>query len=70
VTIFHTVVTFLFGGISWKALYQLGIFMVPLLIQFCYNGEGGSRKPIHKWFFYIFYPAHLVLLGLLKLLWL
>lgn len=70
VTIFHIVVTFLFGGIFWKGLYQLGIFMVPLLIQFCYNGEGGSRKPIHKWFFYIFYPAHLVLLGLLKLLWL
>lgn len=61
-----TVITFIFGGISWTGLYQLGIFMVLLLIQFCYNGEGGSRKSIHKWFFYIFYPLHLVVLGLLK----
>lgn len=39
--------------------------MVPLLMQFGYNG---SRKPIHKWFFYIFYPLHLLVLGALQML--
>lgn len=50
----------------WGALFQFGIFMVPLLIQFCYNGESGSKKPVHKWFFYVFYPAHLLVLGILR----
>lgn len=63
-----TVCSFFFGGISFTGLYQLGIFMVPFLLHFCYNGKSGSRKPVHKWFFYIFYPAHLLLLGILKIL--
>lgn len=50
----------------WTGLFHLGIFMVPLLIQFCYNGQSGSKKPIHKWFFYVFYPAHLLVLGFLR----
>lgn len=60
-----SVCTFVFGGISWEGVYQIGVFMVPFLIQFCYNGEIGSRKPVHKWFFYVFYPAHLLVLGVL-----
>lgn len=50
----------------WLALFLFGIFMVPLLIQFCYNGKSGSKKPFHKWFFYVFYPAHLLVLGILR----
>ena len=50
----------------WSGLFQFGIFLVPLLIQFGYNGESGSKKPFHKWFFYFFYPAHLLLLGICK----
>ena len=50
----------------WGALFQFGIFMVPLLIQICYNGKSGSKKPFHKWFFYVFYPAHLLVLGILR----
>lgn len=55
-----------FANPWWGALFQFGIFMVPLLIQFCYNGESGSKKPVHKWFFYVFYPAHLLVLGILR----
>ena len=50
-------------------LYVLGLFLpVPLLML--YNGKrsnlsSGPVQSAEKWFFYIFYPAHLLLLGLL-----
>ena len=45
-------------------LYQLGMLLaIPLLRQ--YNGTlGGSKHS--KWFFYVFYPLHLLVIGLLK----
>ena len=55
---------------DWSApvtgLFQLGVYLVPVLLIFFYNGESGSKKPIHKWFFYIFYPAHLLILAWLR----
>ena len=50
----------------WFGIHNLGIFLVPLLLRFGYTGQSGSRHPFHKWFFYAFYPAHLLALGLLK----
>lgn len=47
-------------------LYQLGVYLVLPLLTVFYNGQSGSRKPVHKWFFYIFYPAHLLLLAALR----
>lgn len=53
--------------ISNGETWQLGVFLViPLLLL--YNGEKGSGKAIHKWVFYIFYPLHLFILGLIKVL--
>ena len=49
-----------------NVLFQLGVFLPPLLLQFFYNGEGGSRKKIHRWFFYVFYPLHLFIIGLIS----
>lgn len=49
-----------------EGLFQLGVYLVPPLLLFFYNGQGGSRKAVHKWFFYLFYPAHLLLLAWLK----
>ena len=48
----------------WNELWQLGMFLfIPLYLS--YNGEPGSRHPFHKWFFYCFYPAHLLVLYLI-----
>jgi len=61
-------VTLLFSNASgspwWEQLFQSGVFLaIPLLSR--YNGElGGSKNS--KWIFYIFYPLHLFILGLIK----
>lgn len=52
-------VVFLIGkGFHWYGeLWQTGMFLViPLLLR--YNGQPGSRHPVHKWIFYIIYPLH------------
>lgn len=61
------VMVFSGGSVIWTC-YTWGVFMVPILIQFCYSGQGGSKKPVHKWFFYVFYPLHLLALGMLQIL--
>lgn len=53
------------GGM--QMIFQIGVFLIPPMLIFCYNGEGGSKRPIHKWFFYVFYPAHLLVLALIKM---
>lgn len=63
-----SVCSFVFGGFGIWGIYQLGVLLVPLLLHYTYNGKAGSKKPIHKWFFYVFYPLHLFVLGLLKIL--
>ena len=49
-------------GYHWYwELWQAGMFLfIPLLLL--YKGESGSLHPFHKWIFYVFYPAHLLLL--------
>lgn len=45
---------------------QAGVFLaLPLLYR--YNGQKGGGKN-SKWLFYIYYPAHLTLLGILQML--
>jgi hypothetical protein len=46
-------------------IFQFGMLLAPPLLR-CYNGEPGSRAAFHKWFFYVFYPAHLLVLWYLK----
>ena len=54
-------------GIEWYSeLWQLGLFLfIPVL--YVYNGEGGQKNAFNKWFFYIFYPLHLLILWAIKL---
>lgn len=51
---------------SWPDLYRLGMFLVPPLLQFGYTGLPGRKTELSKWGFYVFYPLHLLLLGLLR----
>ena len=48
------------------AVVQLGVVLVyPLLYQ--YNGQKGTANWM-KWFFYLYYPAHLMVVGLIRLM--
>jgi hypothetical protein len=48
----------------YNQIFHIGILLaIPLLKQ--YNGERGGNKK-SKWLFYIFYPLHLLILGLIK----
>lgn len=45
----------------------IGIISSGFVMRFCYNGQRGKYAlAFSKWFFYIFYPAHLLLLWLAK----
>lgn len=54
----------------YSQLFQLGMILALPILYF-YNGQKGEfavkHKKFSKWVFYIFYPAHLLILGLLKL---
>lgn len=50
---------------GWPHSYQFGVLLaIPLLML--YNGERGRESNFIKWGFYIFYPAHFILLYILK----
>ena len=52
------------GGIWYDALWQAGVLgFIPFL--YLYNGESGKSSKFSKWFFYIFYPAHILILAVI-----
>jgi hypothetical protein len=62
---FSSLIMLLGGYDTWyEQLFQMGVYLcIPLLAR--YNGERGGSKA-SKWFFYVFYPLHLMVLGLIK----
>ncbi|MFU0833207.1 MAG: Pilus assembly protein [Oscillospiraceae bacterium] len=57
--------SFAAGRPIYSQLFQAGVFL-SLPILSLYSGERGGGR-YSKWAFYIFYPAHLLVLGILKL---
>ncbi len=61
----EVILSMVLAGSITRGLFQSGIFLVPILFAFFYNGKPGSRNPFHKWFFYVFYPLHLLVIYLI-----
>ena len=50
------------GGAWYEGLWQAGTLgFIPLI--YLYNGEAGKISKFSKWFFYVFYPSHLLLIA-------
>lgn len=52
---------------GWMHSYEFGIFLVIPLLYF-YHGRQGKKNKYLKWGFYVFYPLHLLLLYILRLI--
>lgn len=63
---------FSFGtALGFTLLNLSGMVAAILCLLYCYNGKkGAGAGKFSKWFFYIYYPAHLLLLGILRLIFL
>jgi len=66
--VFHLALTFNRFGFFHEVFpqwHQLGIFLaIPMLMM--YNGKLGKKSKVMSWAFYVFYPAHLLLLFILN----
>jgi len=51
--------------ILYNLIIQMGVFLAVPLIAL-YNGKRGKGRQFNKWLFYIFYPLHLIILGIIK----
>ena len=77
VLIFYAVLNFLSlwrlygftGGILRTIIYCIGPVLAALVVTELYNGKRAeSHRKEYQWFFYLFYPVHLLILGILRIL--
>jgi len=47
---------------TWNMLMIQSGLLLFILVLYLYNGEKGNSSKFNKWFFYVFYPLHLLLL--------
>lgn len=51
-------------------LSGMGILVAAVAVLILYNGKRADRgRNFSKWFFYVFYPAHLLLLYAIRIVW-
>lgn len=60
------------GTVGIRILYAFwecsAVLLAGIVLIYLYNGEKGPcGSGFNRWFFYIFYPAHLLLLGVMRL---
>ena len=49
-----------------SSAFSLGTFLsVPVLLL--YNENPGKKTKVGKWFFYVFYPLHMTVLGIIHI---
>lgn len=61
----YAIVSFFFVNRVYGMIQPFVILVYPLLKQ--YSGERGNARRT-KWLFYVYYPAHLVIIGILRIL--
>lgn len=61
----YAAVSFFFVNKTYGIIELFVILVYPLMKQ--YNGQRGKAVWL-KWFFYIYYPAHLVIIGIIRIM--
>ena len=64
-TFIYAAVYFLFLDKLYGVLQMFTFLSIPILS--CYSGERGKWKGM-KWLFYLYYPAHLVVIGIIRII--
>ena len=64
-TLIYAAVYFIFLDKLYGVLQMFTFLTIPILAQ--YNGQRGKKIPGTKWLFYIYYPAHLVVIGVIRI---
>jgi hypothetical protein len=60
----YSVVYAIFLKVVYGFLQLLIVLAVPILYQ--YNGQRGKWKGM-KWFFYVYYPLHMIIFGFIRI---
>ena len=54
-------------NLLYSMLNIVGVVMAFLVLNFCYSGKYKQNgKAFFKWFFYVFYPLHLMIIGIVE----
>ena len=61
----YALISFIFVNKIYGIISLFAVLVYPLLKE--YNGERGKTKWL-KWFFYLYYPLHLILIGILRII--
>ena len=63
--VLYSVILFIFADRVYALIQLAALFSIPLLK--CYNGEPGKQWWM-RWLFYSFYPLHLAVIGIIRVL--